>query len=74
MNIIDDKVSLKASEKTVLKRIKADNTTNICYTIKKTRDKADEGEMKIVAGSRRLGQTPKTLIFVRSMLRSSVIA
>lgn len=48
VNIVDDKVSLKAAEKIIVKKIKIDNTTNVSYTIKKTNDKKEKGAMKII--------------------------
>jgi hypothetical protein len=47
INIIDDKAPFKMSEKMALKKIKEDNTTEISYTVKRSRDKMEKETMKI---------------------------
>jgi len=45
---IDDNVSLKEAEKTVLNKIVADNVTKVYYKIKKAGDKIEEREFTII--------------------------
>jgi hypothetical protein len=47
INIIDEKTTLKISEKAVLKRIKEDNSSEISYRVKGTNDKTKEEKMYI---------------------------
>lgn len=65
VNIIEDKVSLRISEKLVLQQIKADNTTDVSYTIKsKSKGKIEPRKMKVVPTYNNISIKRRCLIYI----------
>jgi RNA polymerase subunit RPABC4/transcription elongation factor Spt4 len=64
VNIVDDRVSWTLAEKSVLTKIITENTVQISYNVRKSKDKMERREMEIVPRYRDITFNSKSLVHI----------
>ena len=67
INIVDTKTSMSVAEKVVIRNVISRNTTEVSYTVRKTKGKTEERKMKIIPKHSEIIITRKSLVYCTEM-------